>query len=122
MNESRGIPDVTKEYQRILFVNHSRSQCGVYEFGKNVYSIICHSTKFDFRYAECSGITDLQNEIRTHRPAPYGQNQQHYRRQDPKQRVLLAQPSPPHEFEHGEEQEERGDGRGDANAEWSWSH
>ena len=69
MNKPRDIPDVTEESRRILFVNHSRSQCGVYEFGRNVYSIICRSTKFDFHYAECSRIMDLHNEIRTHRPA-----------------------------------------------------
>ena len=69
MIESSDTSAVPAESRRILFVNHGRARCGVYEFGRNIHSIIRHSSKFDFRYTECSGLSDLHAAIATHRPA-----------------------------------------------------
>ena len=54
--------------KKILFVTHKPKQCGVYEFGKNVYNAISKSRKFQFRKAECESIEELQLEITSFQP------------------------------------------------------
>ena len=43
----------------VLLVNHYKSQCGVYQYGVDIYSSLKKSTKYDFQYAECKDVTEL---------------------------------------------------------------
>ena len=52
----------------ILFVTHQPKQCGVYEFGKNVFNAISRSQIHNFIKAECDSLQDLQKEINSHNP------------------------------------------------------
>jgi SAM-dependent methyltransferase len=54
--------------KNILFVTHKPKQCGVYEFGKNVFNAISQSEIYNFIKAECDSIACIQNEISVHRP------------------------------------------------------
>lgn len=53
----------------ILFVTHKPKQCGVYEFGKNIFAIISRSSKFKFIKAECESLEELNQVISQHSPA-----------------------------------------------------
>ena len=53
---------------KILFVTHSPRQCGVYEFGKNLFEAISHSSKFQFVKAVCESLADLKNAIKEETP------------------------------------------------------
>ena len=44
----------------VLFVTHKKVQCGVYEFGQDVFNAIHSSTKFNFILAECGDMNDLE--------------------------------------------------------------
>ena len=52
----------------ILFVMHKKCQCGVYEFGENVFNAIKLSKKYNFIKAECSDINDLKEYFAKERP------------------------------------------------------
>jgi len=52
----------------ILFVTHKKCQCGVYEFGENVFDSIKSSKKYNFIKAECSDINDLKEHFAKERP------------------------------------------------------
>jgi hypothetical protein len=52
----------------ILFVNHRTSQCGVYEFGENVFDAVRASQKYRFIKAECESLAELTHEIARSRP------------------------------------------------------
>lgn len=52
----------------ILFVNHRRSQCGVYWFGEHVFAAIRASKKYRFIKAECESLDELEDEVARHRP------------------------------------------------------
>jgi SAM-dependent methyltransferase len=52
----------------ILFVNHKESQCGVYEFGENIFNAIKSSKKYSFIKAECNDIIDLKKAIAKEHP------------------------------------------------------
>lgn len=47
---------------RVLFVNHKRSQCGVYEFGRNIGDALEGAT-FEFIYQECGSADELENIV-----------------------------------------------------------
>lgn len=53
----------------ILFVSHKKSQCGVYEFGKNITDMLQHSKRYQFIRAECSSLIELQAAIAENVPA-----------------------------------------------------
>jgi hypothetical protein len=53
---------------RVLYVNHSEERCGVYQFGRNVAGALSASTKFDFRYFECSTPEALNARVLDDRP------------------------------------------------------
>ncbi len=55
--------------ETILFINHPEKECGVHQFGENVYSAIRYSKVFNFHYCECSNRDDLENFIRQHKPS-----------------------------------------------------
>lgn len=55
--------------KKVLFVTHKPKQCGVYEFGKNLFNIIDSSAKYKFIKAECESLTELDSMINSHTPA-----------------------------------------------------
>ncbi len=52
----------------ILFVTHMPKQCGVYEFGKNVFNAVSVSNKYKFIKTECESIKELKSYIDNHKP------------------------------------------------------
>ncbi len=55
--------------KKILFISHKKSQCGVYEFGKNITDVLQHSKSYQFIRVECSSLVDLQTAIAKNTPA-----------------------------------------------------
>lgn len=53
----------------ILFVNHKKSQCGVYEFGENVFEALKLSHKYSFVKAECGSLKELHDAVTKSNPA-----------------------------------------------------
>lgn len=54
--------------KRVLFVNHKKAKCGVYEFGKNVASTLLLSRKYEFIYVECENLKELKAKIEINHP------------------------------------------------------
>jgi len=54
--------------KKILYVNHKKQQCGVYEFGKNIGDALIGSTKYKFKYFECDSFQELKGEYRSFKP------------------------------------------------------
>lgn len=52
----------------VLFVTHKPKQCGVYEFGRNVFNAISASKKYNFVNVECDSLDDLKIAIAIHQP------------------------------------------------------
>lgn len=55
--------------QTILFVSHSPKQCGVYEFGKNLFEALKKSEKYNFVKVETESKKNLDKAILTHKPS-----------------------------------------------------
>lgn len=49
--------------KNILFVSHTPKQCGVYEFGKNLFEAIQKSDKYNFIKIECESKEELDKAI-----------------------------------------------------------
>ena len=47
----------------VLFVTHKPKQCGVYEFGRNVFNAISASKKYNFVNVERDSLDDLKIAI-----------------------------------------------------------
>ncbi len=54
--------------KNILFVSHTPKQCGVYEFGKNLFEAIQKSEKYNFIKVECESKHDLDKAIIKNKP------------------------------------------------------
>ena len=54
---------------KILFVNHKKTQCGVYEFGRNIASALEKSSEYKFFYCECDSPNDVQTIVEKENPA-----------------------------------------------------
>lgn len=53
----------------VLFVTHkTRKQCGVYDFGRQVFHALSGSVKYRFVKAECDSLAELLQSIETYRP------------------------------------------------------
>lgn len=52
----------------VLFVSHKPKQCGVYEFGVNIFNAICLSKKFNFISYEVESKDELLGGIQKHHP------------------------------------------------------
>lgn len=52
----------------VLFINHPEKQCGVHQFGENVFAAIRHSAEYTFIYCECNSGEELKNFIRVNSP------------------------------------------------------
>lgn len=54
--------------ETILFVTHKKSQCGVYEFGENIFNAIKSSQRYNFVKAECGSLNELNKHITKEHP------------------------------------------------------
>ena len=54
--------------RKILFVSHSKTQCGVYEFGNNIAGVLQQSQYYEFVRAECASLADLEKAISENKP------------------------------------------------------
>jgi hypothetical protein len=52
----------------VFFINHIQKQCGVYQFGYHIGTVISKSTNFDIKYLECSSVAELRQHISAHLP------------------------------------------------------
>jgi Methyltransferase domain len=52
---------------KILFINHKKSQCGVYEFGRNL-GLALKKSSYRFLYYECDSLKELNNAIQKENP------------------------------------------------------
>lgn len=48
---------------RLLIVSHRENQCGIYQYGVNIYEALKKSSKYLFDYIECSSKEDLSKAI-----------------------------------------------------------
>ena len=53
----------------ILFVTHNKKQCGVYEFGINIYNAIKKSTQYNFVHVACDSLQELKASITKNNPS-----------------------------------------------------
>jgi hypothetical protein len=53
----------------IIFFSHSQQQCGVHQFGKQVFAALRESSKFEFIYCEVSQPSDLREAVVRYDPA-----------------------------------------------------
>lgn len=51
-----------------LYVNHRKEQCGVYEFGKEIGTLLATSNEFDIEYCECDSLDELKQFFEEFRP------------------------------------------------------
>ena len=54
--------------QKILYVNHKKKQCGVYEFGREIATILSSSKKYSFKYCECDSYKELKENYKNFSP------------------------------------------------------
>jgi len=54
--------------RKVLFVSHPKKQCGVFEFGRNIYQAIAGSSKYEFIWLECASLEQLRNAIASYQP------------------------------------------------------
>ncbi len=54
--------------KNILFVTHTKQQCGVYQFGKDIYEAIKNSSEYNFIKVECESLRELENAISSNNP------------------------------------------------------
>ena len=52
----------------VLIVNHSKENCGVYQFGKRVANLAMKSTKVNFKYVEINSMNELSVEVANSNP------------------------------------------------------
>jgi hypothetical protein len=53
----------------ILVVNHKEKQCGIHQYGVNIWNALFKSRKHAYIYCECSGDLQLQGYIKSIRPS-----------------------------------------------------
>ena len=54
---------------KILFVNHQKTQCGVYEFGRNIGRALEKSSEYSFSYCECDSPAAIETIVKKENPA-----------------------------------------------------
>lgn len=52
----------------ILFVTHTKKQCGVFQFGSDIFDTLIESTKYNFIKLECNSLSQLTEEVRKIEP------------------------------------------------------
>ena len=55
--------------KNIIFVSHLKKQCGVFEFGKNIFNAISTSEKYNIIWLECNSLQQLNNAVLEFMPA-----------------------------------------------------
>ena len=55
--------------KNIIFVSHLKKQCGVFEFGKNIFNAISNSEKYNIIWLECNSLQQLNNAVSEFMPA-----------------------------------------------------
>jgi len=55
--------------ETVLFVNHSKQQCGIHQYGVNLSETLVKSKKFDVVYAECDSALELKEKFNTFKPS-----------------------------------------------------
>lgn len=53
----------------VLFVSHLKKQCGVFEFGKNIFKAISTSEKYNIIWLECNSLQQLHGAVEEFKPA-----------------------------------------------------
>jgi hypothetical protein len=51
-----------------LFVSHTPKQCGVYQFGKDIFNVISASKQFNFIKLECESLGELKKAVAKFQP------------------------------------------------------
>lgn len=52
----------------VLIVSHAAKQCGIYQYGINIFNALKKSKRYNFSYAECSKEEDLYRAIQSTQP------------------------------------------------------
>ena len=55
--------------KKILFVNHKKKKCGVYEFGANIGFALENSKRAIFKYIECDSFSELKDAYVSFKPS-----------------------------------------------------
>jgi hypothetical protein len=53
---------------KVLYVNHKKQRCGVYEFGRDIGNLLLKSYKFDVCYVECDSLFEFKREFKVKLP------------------------------------------------------
>lgn len=53
----------------ILIVSHNKKQCGIHQYGLNIYKALRKSSRYSFAYAECSNGEDLKKAVVNSNPS-----------------------------------------------------
>jgi hypothetical protein len=53
----------------IVFLSHREEQCGVHQFGKQIFAAISNSSRFDFVYCEVAHPNEVRNAVLKYDPA-----------------------------------------------------
>ena len=53
---------------KLLYVNHKKQQCGVYEFGKEISNLLASSNKYIFHYSECDSLDEFKEVYKSFHP------------------------------------------------------
>lgn len=53
---------------KVLFVTHKKTQCGVYDFGLSIVKVLKKSPKFNFIHVECDSLDELHTAINLNKP------------------------------------------------------
>ena len=55
--------------KKILFVTHLKKQCGVYQFGQEIFEALKASSNYDFIKVECESLKELKEAVSIIKPA-----------------------------------------------------
>jgi len=53
----------------VLIVNHAKSQCGIHQYGLNIYAALASSNRYAIAYAECDSRADLSSAMLAFNPS-----------------------------------------------------
>jgi len=53
---------------KILFINHSQQECGVYQYGKRVSDILINDNRYNFQYFETDSLNSFQKKVNEYNP------------------------------------------------------
>jgi len=53
----------------VIFFSHPEEQCGVHQFGRQIFAAVNNSSRFDFIYCDVSSSTDVRDAVLKYDPA-----------------------------------------------------